>query len=136
MNQGPLPPDPPHNGTPTSIAAANAIRHARVPAAKRIHAYIEANPGATRREIEEKLGIYMGTVTGRTSELIAAGLVEELDERGTTCSGHAAKRLRVIAPFPEPARRGRQTKFLAPDPPPRPAKQLDLLNMAPPGVGI
>jgi hypothetical protein len=89
------PPAPPHNGTPTSIAAAESI----VPHVNRqqelILAYLRTCDGDTR-EIPVCSSMPSGNaVRPRVRELIGKGLVQETDTQRQTRSGRAAAVLRV-----------------------------------------
>jgi DNA-binding Lrp family transcriptional regulator len=80
---------PPHNGTPTSIDAAEAIHDASTLRAT-VLAAIEAAPnGLTREELEKATGLSGNTVRPRVWELLRAGRITACGCR-PTASGRAA----------------------------------------------
>lgn len=81
----------PHNGTPTSRAAAES----QTPCKKqrdrdRIVAYVKANDGATRDELVDKLNMGVGTVCPRVFELVKSGELFEPGEKRETRTGSKA----------------------------------------------
>lgn len=72
-------PLPPHNGTRTSMEAAASIQHKAPSWRERIFNYIQSRggSGATRDEIERKLGISGNTVRPRITELLDAHRIRE-----------------------------------------------------------
>ena len=82
---------PPTNHSPTSNAAAESISRARRETdCARILAFIIANCGATREEIELATGIRGNTVRPRCLDLIDAGRVYESAVTRKTTSGRKA----------------------------------------------
>jgi predicted transcriptional regulator len=88
-----------HNGTQTSIAAAEHAQSGAAVARQRILEAIRAASihGLTREQIEVATGLSGNTCRPRVSELLAAGTIEEAGEIRRTTSGRAAKVLTVRA---------------------------------------
>jgi hypothetical protein len=85
--------DPPHNGTPTSKAAAQEIRHTADNLRARVYEFIAlcGENGATREECEIGLEMPGSTVRPRVVELMKAGKVREVpDVTRATESGRQA----------------------------------------------
>lgn len=83
---------PPHNGTPTSIAAADSITESADTLRARVLAYVVSRGamGATREEIEVGTGIGGNTVRPRVRELIRDLRLVESGLMRSTCSGRLA----------------------------------------------
>lgn len=81
---------PPHNGTPTSQAAAERIE----PNASSLRAlvldYIRTSGGATDEEIQVALGMAGNTERPRRRELEQAGLIQDSGTTRRTASGRMA----------------------------------------------
>lgn len=88
-----------HNGTQTSIAAAESVRSTAATDRQRILEAVRAAGihGMTREQIEVATGLTGNTVRPRVAELLAAGTIEEAGEIRRTTSGRAAKVLTVRA---------------------------------------
>lgn len=82
----------PHNGTPTSRAAAHAIEPVSGKARAGILGYLRSRgaEGATADEIEQDTGISGNTVRPRVFELRQMGLVENSRTTRPTRSGRRA----------------------------------------------
>jgi hypothetical protein len=82
----------PHNGTPTSKAAAESLSaESTYTIRETIYRFIASSgDGATREEIEEALGIGGNTVRPRVRELLAAFRLREYGERKTRSGRNAA----------------------------------------------
>lgn len=86
-----------HNGTSTSIAAAESVQGSAAIDRERILDAVRASGmGLTRDEISERTGINPNTVRPRCVELIANGRLEELGEIRRTASGRAARVLTAV----------------------------------------
>lgn len=83
---------PVHNGTPTSIAAAESIRPHAETQRHKILEFVRTRDeiGATREDIELALEMNGSTVRPRVLELIARGLLRETDVTRATSSGRQA----------------------------------------------
>lgn len=88
-----------HNGTTTSIEAAESVRSTAATDRQRILDSIRSAGihGMTREQIEVATGLTGNTVRPRCAELLAAGTIEEAGEIRRTKSGRAAKVLTVRA---------------------------------------
>jgi hypothetical protein len=86
-----------HNGTATSIAAAESVRGTAATDRQRVLDAIRAADihGLTRDEVERVTGLTGNSVRPRVAELLAAGTIEEAGEIRRTASGRAAKVLTV-----------------------------------------
>lgn len=88
----------PHNGTPTSKAAAESVSPTTAKTVRNaIYAYIElrGDTGATREEIENHMGIDGNTIRPRVVELINEGRVIGTDMQRKTSNGRNAEVLVV-----------------------------------------
>ena len=89
-------PMPPHNGTATSVAAAEAIRPTVASLRADVLAFIASRPeGATDQEISIGTGIVENTVRPRRGELIDAGHIVNSGFTRPTTSGRRAVVWRV-----------------------------------------
>jgi len=86
-----------HNGTATSIAAAESIRGTAATDRQRVLDAIRAAGihGLTREEIEAATGLSGNTVRPRVDKLMTDGLIEEAGEIRRTSTGRPAKVLTV-----------------------------------------
>lgn len=84
--------DPPHNGTPTSKAAAKSIESRAATMRGRILAFVRSRGeiGALREDIEIALDMNGSTVRPRVLELIRFGTLKELEATRATSSGRQA----------------------------------------------
>lgn len=84
--------DPPHNGKPTSILAAEEIKPTVARLREQVYAFIRdrGKAGATREEIEDGTGIKGSTCRPRCLELMKAGRITETQETRWTRSGRKA----------------------------------------------
>lgn len=83
--------DAPHNGTPTSIAAAVAQSPAKAETDRtRIMSFVLTNGGSTRDEIAVGLNMLTQTVCPRVNELVKRGLLIETTEKRKTRTGAGA----------------------------------------------
>jgi hypothetical protein len=91
-----------HNGTATSIAAAESIRGTAATDRQRVLDAIRAAGihGLTREQIEVATGLAGNSVRPRVAELIAAGTIEEAGEIRRTSTGRAARVLTAVAAEP------------------------------------
>lgn len=80
---------PPHNGTPTSIDAADGLVDASTLRATVLEAIRAATNGLTREELEGVTGLSGNTVRPRVWELMRAGRITESGRR-PSASGRAA----------------------------------------------
>ncbi len=82
----------PHNNTPTSIAAANAIRGHEGTMLAMVYTaiYVSGKEGLTREEITEETGIGGDTVRPRVVTLVTHGMVREDGVRKTRAGRDAA----------------------------------------------
>ena len=87
----------PHNGTQTSIAAAESIEPSMGRLQQIVLAYVveRGQLGATREEIETGLELGGNTVRPRVKELERKGLVRVCNDTRATRSGRAANVLRA-----------------------------------------
>ena len=91
MVQPDRPIKPPHNGTETSKAAAEAIAGKSGTKRRMVYDYVKqcGEHGATRGEIHKALGVKESTVCGRVSELLLDGLLigdgERPNEDNNSC---------------------------------------------------
>jgi len=86
----------------TSRSAAETIRPHATTQRQRIHQCIAANPGATRENLAELLSMTQQSTTPRVRELLDAGLVRVIDDKGRTTHGYKAERLMVTGkPYSE-----------------------------------
>lgn len=91
----------PHNGTPTSVAAAISIEPISGTQRRAIHEWLCGRPdGATRQEIEQGTGVDGSAVRPRVLELIGMGLVRETARTRATTSGRMAVVLEVTGAQP------------------------------------
>lgn len=84
----------PHNGTATSIAAAESVAPVRAKTLRSaVLAFIQARGeiGATREEIEHFLDVSGNAIRPRVWELIMAGEVRGTDKTRKTTCGRAAE---------------------------------------------
>jgi predicted ArsR family transcriptional regulator len=90
--------DLPHNGTSTSIAAAESKTGSAHTDRLTIYQAIKAAgiDGLTRDEIAERTGLNPNSVRPRVVELIKLGAIEEAGEQRHTATGRAAKVLTVV----------------------------------------
>ena len=74
---------PAHNRTATSRAAADRVRPNAATMRAKVLTCVEAagEPGITRQEIADELGMRLQTVCGRANELLRSGDVYELTDR-------------------------------------------------------
>lgn len=88
-----------HNGTTTSIAAAESVRSTAATDRQRVLDAIRAAGihGLTREQIEVTTGLTGNSVRPRVAELLAARTIEEAGEIRRTSTGRAAKVLTVPA---------------------------------------
>lgn len=97
MTQTELDFDRPHNGTPTSIAAADSQSPRKTAIDReRILAYVRSAGGATRDEIEVGLGMQGNTVRPRVWELVRAGKLVETEAKRKTRTGSWAAVVGVV----------------------------------------
>lgn len=91
-----------HNGTATSIAAAESIRGTAATDRQRVLERIRAAGihGLTREQIEVATGLSGNSVRPRVAELIAAGTIEEAGEIRRTSTGRAARVLTIVQAEP------------------------------------
>jgi hypothetical protein len=91
-----------HNGTATSIAAAESKRGSAATDRQRVLDAIRAAGihGLTREQIEVATALTGNTVRPRVAELIAAGTIEEAGELRRTTTGRAARVLSVVPAMP------------------------------------
>lgn len=83
--------DRPHNGTATSLAAAESMEcHAAKQRREVLNYLKDCADGATREEIERGLGMSGNSVRPRVSELIRRGLAFEAGDTRLTVSGRKA----------------------------------------------
>jgi hypothetical protein len=92
---------PPHNGKPTSIAAAESVVNSASRQRAQVYAFIAGRKdGATREEIEIALGLAGNAVRPRVWELLGnnghAARIRESGERRRTNSGRMAEVLRIV----------------------------------------
>jgi hypothetical protein len=80
---------PPHNGTPTSIDAADGLVDASTLRATVLEAIKQAPNGLTREELEKATGLSGNTVRPRVWELLHDGRIMQAGTR-PTASGRAA----------------------------------------------
>lgn len=94
----PVPIIPPHNGTPTSRAAAQAIaEHAPLQRARILEFMAERGAfGATCDEVESALGILPQSASARFAELREAGMIAKTNQRRPTRTGRSARVCIVI----------------------------------------
>lgn len=88
----------PHNGTPTSKAAAESVSPTTAKTVRNaIYAYLElrGDTGATREEIENHMGIDGNTIRPLVVELINEGRVIGTDMQRKTSNGRNAEVLVV-----------------------------------------
>ena len=86
---------PPHVHTEASYRAAEEIK-SHVPRLRSlVLGFIQEHPGCTDEEITLGLGMNPSTARPRRLELFRAGLIELMDEHGTTKSGRRAARWKV-----------------------------------------
>jgi len=86
--------DPPHNGTPTSRAAARSVRESAGAMRSRVYECIALSGavGQTREDIEIALEMSGSSVRPRVVELLKLGRVRELkDVTRATSSGRQAR---------------------------------------------
>lgn len=84
-------PDPPHNGTATSRAAAGRIRPAQREQHARIVAALRTWPdGLTDQQIQDATGLDPSAERPRRGELVAAGTVTDSGRTAATRSGRMA----------------------------------------------
>ncbi len=81
-----------HNGTPTSKAAAESMRHLSVTVRNRVYEHLleQADYGATAAEIEDTMCIAGNTLRPRLVELRQAGRIEDSGRTRPTPSGRQA----------------------------------------------
>jgi predicted transcriptional regulator of viral defense system len=86
-----------HNGTTTSVAAAESAQPNAAAARLRVLVAIKAAGihGLTRDEACAVTGVSPNSLRPRVAELLAAGTIEEAGEIRRTASGRAAKVLTV-----------------------------------------
>lgn len=94
----PIPPlfrTAPHNGTPTSKAAAKSIEPFLTQQAARVLRSIQSHPGCTREAVALSTGMLLSAVCGRVHQLVKDGHVVE---RGTakTSTGRSAACLYAV----------------------------------------
>ena len=84
--------DAPHNGSPTSIAAAASVSGAIANTLRgKVFAAIECSKhGLTREECSEATGIRLATVCARVNELLKVGKLHTVGTRPTTSKRQAA----------------------------------------------
>lgn len=84
---------PPHNGTDTSEAAAEALPNGGADLRERALWFIaqRGNLGATCDEVEQWMGVRYQTASARINELHRAELIVDSGERRKTRSGRTAK---------------------------------------------
>jgi len=80
----------PHNGTPTSIAAAQSIKPHIGPMQRRILDYLDYEGPLTQEEISVGTGLRLQSVNGRINELARIGLVKDIGWTAPTSSGRRA----------------------------------------------
>ena len=82
----------PHNGSPTSRAAAEAITLTAGTLRALVMTYIrdQGEHGATRQEIEDALQISGDTIRPRCKELLAMGLIHATTATRPTVAGRSA----------------------------------------------
>ena len=94
MNYHREPPPPlfaPHNGTPTSKAAAKAIEPSAATLRAKVLDAIRAAPGGlTDEEGQAVTGLKVQTYTPRRGELVKQGLIEDSGGTRATSSGRKA----------------------------------------------
>jgi hypothetical protein len=94
MNYHREPPPPlfaPHNGTPTSKAAAVAIQPSAATLRAKVLEAIRAAPaGLTDEEGQAATGLRVQTYTPRRGELVKQGLIEDSGSTRATSSGRKA----------------------------------------------
>ena len=88
----------PHNGSPTSRAAAEQIEPTAHTLRAKVLEFIRSQDhhGATRQEIEAALQISGDTIRPRCKELLAMGLIRETTRTRPTVAGRSAVVLRAI----------------------------------------
>ena len=91
---GPSYPSPPHNGTETSIAAAESVRGSATSQQERIYAWLAANGPASDEAIGLALGLSGDTVRPRRGALRDAGRIVQ-DGECVTVKGRRAVTWRV-----------------------------------------
>jgi hypothetical protein len=107
----PVTPPAPHNGTPTSRAAAARVEVHAPTLRERVYRAVEAagRRGLTRQEIADGEGIKLQTVCGRVSELLDPDLAQLFATRETRNGGsvlitrRVAIEHRLLDPRNEPA---------------------------------
>lgn len=95
---GPLFRAPPHNGTPTSVAAAMSVADKSATQRAAVYACIAAHPnGLTREEIEERMSLPGNAVRPRVWELLGNnGHPQRVRESGTTRKTKAGRAAEVV----------------------------------------
>lgn len=87
----PSSPEPPHNGTETSRAAAEQIKPNADTLRARVLEYLQSQPdGATDEQMQLALGMAGNTQRPRRQELEKMGLVRATDRTRATRSGRQA----------------------------------------------
>lgn len=79
-----------HNGTPTSIAAAQSIAEHAPTLKGRVLAYLREHGPATQERISIETGIRLSTICARVNELAREGRVRDTGETARTTSGRLA----------------------------------------------
>lgn len=88
----------PHNGTPTSRAAAESCEPQAGTDRRRVLDYVagRGSEGATRDEIAAALQLKIQTVCGRVNDLVRQGNLRASEQTRPTESGRAAAVLRLV----------------------------------------
>jgi hypothetical protein len=89
---------PPHNGTRTSIAAADSVRSKAARQRDEVFACILSRPGGvTREEIQEALGLDGNSVRPRVWELLGnGGHAQRIRETGELRQGKSGRSMEVL----------------------------------------
>lgn len=91
FDEPPREPDPPHSGSPTSQAAAEAIKPTAGTLRAIVLEYLKEHPdGATDEEMQLALDMAGNTQRPRRQELEKMGFVRATDRTRTTSSGRQA----------------------------------------------
>jgi len=88
---------PPHNGTPTSIAAAESVRNVVTGRRLAVLDALRTHGPMTQEQVGEVLGWPIQSVNPRVNELARMGLIRDTGKRRATRSGRNAAVWEVTA---------------------------------------